>query len=264
MALVESTGFQRFIMAVICVNAVTLGMETSPSILQSIGAALYTFDKIALGIYCVEIALKLFAHRGRFFHQGWNWFDLIIVGIALVPASGPLAVLRALRVLRVLRLFSVVPQLRVVVEALVRAMPGMGSVIVVMSLVFYVAAVAATKLFGDQFPDWFGSLGRSMYSLFQVMTLESWSMGIVRPVMEAFPYAWLFFVPFIVITSFAVLNLFIALLVNSMNSQHDAEMHKDQEIQRASAQASTESILAEIRELRAEIQDLRGRPGVKS
>jgi voltage-gated sodium channel len=205
----------------------------------------------------VEIALKLFAFRSRFFHQGWNWFDLIIVGIALVPASGPMAVLRALRVLRVLRLFSVVPQLRVVVEALVRAMPGMASVIVVMSLVFYVAAVAATKLFGAAFPDWFGSLGRSMYSLFQVMTLESWSMGIVRPVMETYPFAWIFFVPFIIITSFAVLNLFIALLVNSMNSQHDADMQKDQETLRAAAQASTESILNEIRALRAEVDKLR-------
>lgn len=255
---VDAPMFQYFIMAVICVNAVTLGMETSPAVMQSgLGPILQTFDAIALTIYCIEIALKLIAYRGSFFKDGWNWFDVIVVGIALVPASGPMAVLRALRILRILRLFSVVPQLRSVVEALLRALPGMTSVIVVMSLVFYVAAVAATKLFGASFPDWFGSIWRSAYSLFQIMTLESWSMGIVRPVLEVYPYAWLFFVPFIIVTSFAVLNLFIALLVNSMNAQHDAEIHREAEVTRAAAENASNQVLNELSALRSEISSLR-------
>jgi voltage-gated sodium channel len=224
---VEHPWFTRFITIIILLNAVGLGLETSPEVMSRWGTQIVAFDKLALGIYCVELNLKLIAWRAAFFRSGWNWFDLIIVTIALIPASGPLAVLRAFRVLRVLRLFSVVPRLRSVVDALLSALPGMGSVVVVMGLVFYVAAVIATKLFAADFPEWFGSVGRSMYSLFQVMTLESWSMGIVRPVMKVHPWAWVFFVPFIIVTSFAVLNLFIALLVNCMQSQQEAERHAE-------------------------------------
>lgn len=249
----ESAAFTRFITFVICVNAIGLGLETTPGLDPAWHAAIVFLDRTALGIYCVEIGLKLIAYRGAFFRSGWNWFDLIIVAVSLVPASGPLAVFRALRVLRVLRLFSVVPRLRAVVDALLSALPGMGSVVVVMTLVFYVAAVMATKLFGGAFPDWFGTIGAAMYTLFQVMTLESWSMGIVRPVLEVYPYAWIFFVPFIIVTSFAVLNLFIALLVNSMQSQHDADTAA-----KTAAEAEDAAILLrEVRALRAEIAELR-------
>ncbi|MEN0088484.1 MAG: ion transporter, partial [Pseudomonadota bacterium] len=188
-----SRRFEAFITAIIAINAVTLGMETSSTIMGAIGPFLIVFDKLVLGIFVVEILLKLFAFGGRFFRSGWNWFDLVIVGISLMPASGALSVLRALRILRVLRLISVVPALRRVVGALVEALPGMGSIIVLMGLVFYVFAVMSTKLFGGTFPEWFGSVGASAYSLFQIMTLESWSMGIVRPVMETFSWAWAFF-----------------------------------------------------------------------
>ncbi|WP_421866250.1 ion transporter [Parvibaculum sp.] len=222
-ALVEAPLFQHFITAVILVNAVTLGLETSPAAMAAAGPFLLVFDAIALAIFVVEIGLKLFAFRLRFFREGWNIFDFVIVGVALVPSAGPLSVLRALRILRVLRLLSVVPSLRKVVAALFGALPGMGSIIAVLLLVFYVGAVLATKLFGGSFPDWFGTIGGSMYSLFQIMTLESWSMGIVRPVMEVYPYAWIFFVPFIILTSFMVLNLFIAIIVNSMQALHEEE-----------------------------------------
>ncbi len=147
-------------------------------------------------------------------------FDLAIVAIAWAPTSGALTVLRALRILRVLRLISVVPQLRRVISAIGHSIPGMVSVVGVLGLIFYVASVLATKLFGT-YPDpnmqeWFGSIGASAYTLFQIMTLESWSMGVVRPTMELFPWAWSFFIPFIIITSFAVLNFFIGIIVDSM------------------------------------------------
>lgn len=249
--LVEMPWFTRFVTAVILLNAVSLGLETSPEIVAQWGAILKTFDRVALVIYCIELSLKFFAWRSAFFRSGWNWFDLIVVGVALVPTSGELAVLRAFRVLRVLRLFSVVPKLRAVVDALVSALPGMGSVVVVMSLVFYVAAVIASKLFGTHFPEWFGGIGRSMYSLFQVMTLESWSMGIVRPVMQVYPWAWAFFVPFIIVTSFAVLNLFIALLVNSMQSQQEAERHEEAENIKRSAHRDALAMRQELAELKS-------------
>ncbi|MFP4404313.1 ion transporter [Rhodosalinus sp.] len=211
------------IIAVIVVNAVVLGLETSDTAMAAAGPLLIAIDRACLAIFTAEIALKLVAHGGRFFRSGWNVFDFVIVGIALLPASEGLSVLRALRILRVLRVISVAPRLRRVVEGFVRAIPGMGSVFLLMTLVFYIGAVMATKLFGDAFPQWFGSLGDSAYSLFQIMTLESWSMGIVRPVMEVYPYAWVFFVPFILVTTFAVVNLLVGLIVNSMQDAHHEE-----------------------------------------
>ena len=267
-ALVEAPAFQHFVTAVILVNAVTLGLETSAVAMAAAGPALVALDRIALTIFVVEIALKLFAWRGRFFKDGWNLFDFAIVGIALVPAAGPFSVLRALRILRVLRLLSVVPSLRKVIASLIGALPGMGSIIAVLLLVFYVGAVLSTKLFGQSFPDWFGTIGGSMYSLFQIMTLESWSMGIVRPVMEVYPYAWIFFVPFIVLTSFMVLNLFIAIIVNSMQALHEEEHNRAQdERDRAAreeraaierrAHAEREATAQDVRAMRVELAELR-------
>ncbi|MBX3497654.1 MAG: ion transporter [Parvibaculum sp.] len=267
-ALVERPLFQHFVTAVILVNAVTLGLETSASAMQAAGPLLIALDRIALSIFVVELALKLYARRWRFFTDGWNVFDFIIVGIALVPAAGPFSVLRALRILRVLRLLSVVPSLRKVIASLIGALPGMGSIIAVLFLVFYVGAVLATKLFGASFPDWFGTIGGSMYSLFQIMTLESWSMGIVRPVMEVYPYAWIFFVPFIVMTSFMVLNLFIAIIVNSMQALHEEEHTRAQDEREARARAERaeierrahaerEATLEGVHALRKELAELR-------
>jgi voltage-gated sodium channel len=156
----------------------------------------------------------------------------------------------------VLRLVTVVPSLRRVVGALLGALPGMGSIVGLLGLLFYVGAVMATKLYGESFPAWFGSVPASLYTLFQVMTLESWSMGIVRPVMEAHPSAWLFFVPFILATSFTALNLFIGVVVSAMQSEVDAERKKSME--EAVTQAE-EPLLAEVRALRAEIAALAGR-----
>jgi voltage-gated sodium channel len=256
--MVESRAFSTAITAVIIVNAITLGLETSPRAMAAIGSWLHAIDTVALWIFTLELGLKLAAWRTRFFRDGWNLFDLVIVGIAWLPAAGPLAVLRALRIMRILRLVSIVPQMRTVVGALFRALPGMGSIVAVLLLVYYVAAVMATKLFGAVFPDWFGNIGASMFSLFQIMTLESWSMGIVRPVMDVYPQAWLFFVPFIVVTSFTVLNLFIALMVNSMQTLQS----RSQETIRAEAVVAhdeREALARQLEALTAEVGALRRR-----
>jgi len=214
---VESQTVQYWITAVILINAVILGLETSGTLMEKFGLWLIILDKLCLVIFLIELAIKLTAYRWAFWRNGWNWFDFIIIGIALVPGSGPWAVLRSLRVLRVLRLLTVVPQLRKVVAAFLHAIPGLGGVILVMAVFFYTAAVLATNLFGQEFPQWFGTLGGSLFSLFQIMTLESWSMGIVRPVMETYPWAWAFFVPFIMIATFTILNLFIGIIVSTMS-----------------------------------------------
>ena len=222
-AWLETATVRNTIMAVIVFNAVLLGLETSKSAMAAAGPLILTLDRICLGIFVVELLAKLYARRLAFFRSGWNIFDFVIVAISLMPSADGLSVLRALRILRALRLVSVVPSLRRVVEGFVTALPGMGSVFVLMALIFYIGAVMATKLFGTSFPEWFGTLGGSAYTLFQVMTLESWSMGIVRPVMETYPYAWAFFVPFIMMTTFAVVNLLVGLIVNSMQDAHSAE-----------------------------------------
>ena len=219
----DTNGFRNFIIGVIIFNAITLGLETSKPVMAVAGGLIQTLDQICLAIFVIEILLKLFAHHFRFFKSGWNLFDFVIVGIALVPAAQSFSVLRALRILRVLRIISATPSLRRVVEGFLKALPGMGSVFLLMSLIFYIGAVMATKLFGNSFPEWFGTLGASAYSLFQIMTLESWSMGIVRPVMEVYPYAYAFFVPFIMVTTFAVVNLLVGLIVNSMSETASEE-----------------------------------------
>ncbi|GAA6150485.1 hypothetical protein NBRC116586_35480 [Pseudooceanicola nitratireducens] len=211
------------IMGVILFNAVILGLETSESVMNTAGGLIVALDTACLAIFVAELVAKLYARGWRFFRNAWNVFDFVVVGIALMPATGALSVLRALRILRLLRVVSVAPTLRRVVEGFISALPGMASVFLLMGVIFYISAVIATKLFAPTFPDWFGTLGRSLYTLFQVMTLESWSMGIVRPVMEVHPEAWIFFVPFILITTFAVVNLVVGLIVNSMQDAHAEE-----------------------------------------
>lgn len=251
--LVESNRFQNFVIAVIVLNAITLGLETSPAAMAAAGDVLRALDRAALVVFVVEIALKLVVYRHNFFRSGWNVFDFLVVGVTLLPTGEGLSVLRALRILRALRLVSVVPSMRKVVNALLRAIPGMTSVLTLLLLVFYVGAVMSTKLFAADFPEWFGSVGASFYTLFQIMTLESWSMGIVRPVMEVHPYAWMFFVVFILVTTFAVLNLFIAIVVDAMNTTDHAEGEQT----RALVKADHDELMAELRSLRAEIATLR-------
>lgn len=215
-AFLDRPVISRFIIAVILINAVTLGLETFPYVMARAGTVILAIDRICLLIFVVELALRLYALGVRFFRSGWNIFDFVIVAISLMPATGGFSVLRAMRILRVLRVVSAVPSLRRVVDGLGRALPGMGSVFLLIMIIYYIAAVMATKLFGASFPQWFGSLTATSFTLFQIMTLEGWSGEIVRPVMGVYPYAWAFFVPFILITTFAVLNLIVGLIVNSM------------------------------------------------
>ena len=255
-AAVDKPRIQHAIIALIIINAIVLGLETSPAVMSRWGPLLIALDRCILAVFVVEIALRLTAHGWRFFRDPWSVFDFIVVGIALMPAAGPFAVLRALRVLRVLRLVAMVPSMRRVVGGLLSAIPGLASVFAIIAIIFYVAAVIATKLFALSFPDWFGTIGESAYTLFQIMTLESWSMGIVRPVMEVYPYAWIFFVVFILVSTFTMLNLFIAVIVNAIQSEHEAEARHTEEVVTARVDADSAAVQAEIRALRDEVRSL--------
>ncbi|MBL23609.1 MAG: ion transporter [Rhodospirillaceae bacterium] len=245
---IEASAVRNFILIVIILNAIVLGLETSDTAVQHAGTWLKLLDQIAVGIFVAELAIKLIVYRLSFFKSGWNVFDFIIVSVTLMPAGDGTSVLRALRIVRAFRLMSAVPSMRLVIQAMLNAIPGMASVIALLSLVFYVGAVMATVLFGERFEDWFGTIGASLYSLFQIMTLESWSMGIVRPVMEQFPLAWMFFVPFILCTSFAVLNLFIAIIVSAMDDVQRMENADE---------TSNDDIVEELRALRQEVAKLK-------
>ena len=256
------------ILGVIIFNAITLGMTTSPAIMSKMGGLLNLIDKLVLAIFVAELLLKFYAYGWSFFKNAWNIFDLLVVSIGLLPDKDGLSALRGLRVIRAMRLLSVVPQMRAVVQALLDALPGMGAVIIMLSIVYYVFAVMATLMYGPVFDEWFGTLGRSLYSLFQIMTLESWSMGIVRPVMIEFPKAWVFFVPFIIITAFSVLNLFIGLLVNTMQSavedETEAEFDKLRDLVRSENEevgGLVREMHSEIKSLRAELLEIKGKTG---
>ena len=254
--LVEKPITQRAILLLILLNAVILGLETSPSLMASHGPVLVALDRTILAVFVVEIAARLLVHRLAFFRDPWSVFDFLVVGIALVPATGQLAVLRALRVLRVLRILTIVPSMRRVVGALLSAIPGLSSIALVLLLIYYVFAVIATNLFAAAYPDWFGDIGRSLYTLFQIMTLESWSMGIARPVMETFPYAWAFFVPFILIATFTMLNLFVAIIVSAMQTYEQSDPKATVAVVEQVRDHIEADLHTEVRALREEIAEL--------
>ena len=255
--LVDHSFFKKFIMGLIIVNAVILGLETSPKVMELVGRELRLFDQVVIVIFCIELGLRVYAKGLQFFRDPWGIFDLMVVAVTLVPSNEALTVLRALRVVRVFRLVSTIPRLRRIVAALLHAVPGVGAIIVLLLIVFYVFSVITTKIFGQNFPDWFGSLGDSMFTLFQIMTLESWSMGIVRPVMEIYPWAWVLFVAFIVLSSFTVLNLFIAIIIDSMQTLNERKQNDEIGEMEVDKIYAVEEYNKELQIIRREIEDLK-------
>jgi voltage-gated sodium channel len=258
-AWLETPLVQRSLIALILVNAVILGLGTSSTVMASWGPWLIGADRTILAVFVVEIALRLVAYRLAFFRDPWSVFDFAVVAIALIPASGPLAVLRALRVLRVLRLITLVPSMKRVVGGLLSALPGLGSVTAIIGIIFYVAAVIATGLFGAEFPKWFGTFGESAFTLFQIMTLESWAMGIVRPVMEVYPLAWVFFLLFILASTFTLLNLFIAVIVNAIQQEHIGEARPPADSEIAQLRLEIAALRNDLRTGRAPMSGARRR-----
>jgi voltage-gated sodium channel len=255
--IVEDPRTDRFIMSLIILNAVTLGLQTSRLMMEQIGPFLTVLDRLILTVFVAEILARIAVQRSAFFRDGWNIFDVIVIGIALAPATEAFSVLRALRVLRLMRLITAVPTLRRVVGGLITALPGMGSIILLISLIYYVCAVMAVNLYGAEFPQLFGTLGASLFTLFTIMTLEGWVDQVVRPVMDKHPFAWLFFIPFIIGTTFTVLNLFIGIIVNAMQEEHAKAEAAEREAEREMVHEETAPLVREIKELKEEIMALR-------
>ena len=263
--LVESKNFQNFIVAVIIFNGITMGLETSKSFMAQFGTVIELINTIVISIFVVEIAMRIYVHKLEFFKDGWSLFDFFVVAVSLVPAGEGLEILRVLRVLRLFRLITVIPQMRKVVAALGSVIPGMLSIAGILVLFFYVFAIMATQLYGESFPEWFGTLGASFYTLFQIMTLESWSMGIVRPIMEVHPYAWIFFIIFIFVATFIMVNLIVAIVVDAMaqiNEEEKEEILKNTTEIVHSSDLDTNKQLADLRDeiktLQQMIKEMKG------
>ncbi len=254
---IETKKFQNFILLIIIINGIILGIQTYQNLSPKFLTILDILDKTMLGIFVIELAMKLLVYRKSFFKHGWNNFDFIIILISLIPSSGGLSILRAFRIFRVLRLVTNIKSIKKVVSGMFLAIPGVSSVAGLLLIFFYIGAVISTSFFGEKFPEWFGNLQLSMFTLFQIMTLESWSMGIVRPVMEIYPYSWLFFVPFIASTTFTVLNLFIGIIVDAMSNIKDEnlEMSKDK---------NKDYIKTQIEEIKEELKKINEKVDKKS
>ncbi len=259
--IVDSKRFQQIIVGLIILNSLMIGMETSDQVMNAFGHVIDQVDLVILGIFIVEILLKIYAHRISFFKSPWNLFDLFVILISVLPAAGSFTVFRALRILRTLRLVKNMPKLRLIIESLLYAIPSIGWIAVLLMVIFYIFAVIGTNLFGPDYPQWFGTLGDSMYTLFQIMTLESWSSGIARPIVEKQPLATAYFVVFILIATYTTLNIFIAIVVNTMNEMHMKTIEKDlqdeEEHIKEFVRLENEYLLVRMDRLTAEIQEVK-------
>ncbi|WP_240666603.1 ion transporter [Longirhabdus pacifica] len=214
--IVEHSIFSRFILTIIIINAIIIGLETDPDLYQSYHSLFTMIDIVFLAIFTIEIALKLIVYRGKFFADGWNILDFAIVfGSLVLYSSNFVSVLRILRVLRVLRTISAIPSLRRLVDALFMAIPAIGSVTVLMCIIFYIYAIIGATFFNEVAPEYFGNLSLSALTLFQVFTLESWASGVFRPIFAEVSWSWIYFVSFIVVSTFIILNLIVGEIVNN-------------------------------------------------
>lgn len=247
---------QSFITGLIFINAITLGLETSSSIRSSVGTYLQMFDNFVIMVFALEITLKLYSNGLRFFKNGWNIFDFTIVLISLIPATGSLSVLRALRVLRILRLLKMAPRLKFIVNSLFKSLPDLIWIFILILIFYYLYSVMGTKLFGESFPELFGTLTTSMFTLFQLMTLEDWVNGVAKPIMKVFPYAYIYFISFILITSVVVLNLIIAVIVSGLEAiQTEDRKNLFDELEKDFESDKLE-ILTELRSLKNKLSDI--------
>ena len=255
--IVDGKVFQGIILFVIIFNCVIMGLETIKDLSPNALTVFAVINNVCLWIFILEIIVKLLAYGLDYFKDPWNWFDMFIVGISMVSGLPFMAAFRAVRVLRVLKslkalrgtkLIGAVRHLQVIIAAIFKSIPSILWTGILLILIYYIFALIGVNLFGEAFPDWFGNIGKSMYTLFQVMTLESWSMGISRPVMEVFPYAWAYFVPFVLISSFIVMNVVVGIVVNAI-SEVTAENTKEE----AEDKVSETELIGEIHSLKEQL-----------
>ena len=254
--IVSSSWFQHGITGVIILNAAVIGLDTSPALTERYGTLFAWLNTIFLWIFVAEAALKIAAvypRIGRYFGDGWNVFDFTIVAVSLIPATGELATLaRLARLLRVLRLVSSFPELRLIVATLVRSIPSMGHVLILLSIIFYMYGVAGYHLFHQADPTHWRSLGIALLSLFRIVTLEDWT-DIMYAAMAHYDWAWIYFVSFVVMGTFVVVNLFIAVVLNNLD---EAKTERLKELQ---TPPTRDEILRELKSTQAALQALQER-----
>ena len=257
---VDGKLFQGIILFVIIFNAALMGVETIKGLPENVLSAFALINTICLWIFIIEIVIKILAYGLDYFKDPWSWFDMIIVAVSMVSGLPFMAAFRAVRVLRVLkslkalrstRLIGHVRHLQIIIGAIVKSIPSIMWTGILLLLIYYIFALIGVNLFGEAFYDWFGTIGKSMYTLFQVMTLESWSMGISRPVMEVFPWAWAYFVPFVLLSSFIVMNVVVGIVVNAI-SEVTAENNKED----AEEKVSETELIGEIHSLKEQLDRL--------
>ena len=253
---VGAAWFNWGVTTVIVMNAIVLGMDTSLWVTARVGGYLESANEIFLGLFVLEAAVKIFAcwpKPGRYFKDGWNVFDFIVIVVSLLPATGELATLaRLVRLLRVLRLVAALPELRLIVATLVRSIPSMFNVLCLMSIIFYVYAVAGYHLFHEVDPTHWRTLGISALTLFRIITLEDWT-DVMYAAMEQHWWAWAYFVSFVVVGTFVVVNLFIAVVINNLDEA------KAERLRELMAPPSREDLLRELRAARSSLTRLEER-----
>ena len=245
--------FELFIIAIILINAVVLGLETSTDIVALYGDWLLLSSDIILGLFILEALLKMTALAPKinlYFKDGWNIFDFSVIVLSLLPATGELAmVARLARLLRVMRLISTIPELRLIVSTLIRSLPGMSHVIMLMGVIFYMYAVAGYHLFATHDPQHWGTLGLSLLTLFRVVTLEDWT-DLMYTAMEMSSYSWIYFVSFVVMGTFVIINLFIAVVLNNLDEA------KQEQLKELQGPVGKDEILDELKTTQQALQRL--------
>ena len=255
---VEHPFTQRFIIFLIILNSILIGLETSPVYMEHFGFYIDQIDKIILFIFVAEIFLKLYAYGWRFFGSAWNLFDSAVILVSVIPSIGAsFTVLRALRILRTLRLLNNIPKLKIIIESLLHAIPSIGWIAVLLTIIFYIFAVIGNNLFATAHPEYFGSLTGSLFTLFQIMTLESWSSGIARPIIGEMPFASIYFVIFILIATYTTLNIFIAIVVNTMNELHRAGLNEEEEHIKKFVHSEHERLNNQIADMKSELSEIK-------
>lgn len=249
--------FYTFCNMLIVLNALAFGLLTDASVAERIGPELESFCDMSILIFIVELMIRLSIEKKSFFtgrNRYWNWFDTIIVVLSSAAQLGTFSSFRVFRIFRVFRQLNILrvvrsaDKLKLIVEAIFNAIPGMLWTTILFVIIMYTYALLGSTFFGADFPDWFGNVWRSMYSLFQIMTLESWSMGIARPVMDVFPAAWIYFVTYVLIASYVILNIVVALVVSSLQEvTAKNEAKKSQKL-------SKDALRDEIDKLRSQIE----------
>ncbi len=253
--LVAKKSFEHTIIGLILINAAILGMQTSPFLVARYGFYMDACNGLIISVFVLEAALKITAIAPRwrlYFANGWNLFDFSVVVLSLLPDAGSMAMLaRLARLLRVLRLISAVPQLRLIVSTLMRSIPSMGHVLLLMSVIFYVYAIAGYHLFHEHDPQYWGSLGISLLTLFRVVTLEDWT-DLMYTAMQMSPFAWIYFVSFVIMGTFVIINLFIAVVLNNLD---DAKQQQLKDLRKPETQDELLQQLAKTRAMLDRLQE---------